>query len=332
MKVAISGFGRIGRDVARIILERKPEGVELVAINDTGDKEVSAKLFQYDSLYGKFAEKITVNEDGLSFGDVKVTFTSDRNPENLPWKELGVELVIDSTGAFNNREGASKHLKAGAKKVLLTAPAKDVDRTIVMGVNHEDYDKENDNIVSNASCTTNCLAPLTKVLLEEFGIEKGLMTTIHAYTGDQNIHDNKHRDPRRARAAALSQIPTTTGAAKAVAEVLPEVKGKLTGYAVRIPTPTVSLVDLTVQLSKEVSAEEINEAMKKHAEGDLKDILGYAEAELVSIDYQGDTRSSIFDPYLTYTIGDLAKVVSWYDNEWGYSNRVVDLAQLIATN
>lgn len=331
MKVAISGFGRIGRDVARIILERKPEGVELVAINDTGDKEVSAKLFQYDSLYGRFAEKVTVNEKGIDFGDVEVTFTSDRNPENLPWEELGVELVIDSTGAFNDREGASKHLKAGAKKVLLTAPAKDVDRTIVMGVNHEDYDKENDNIVSNASCTTNCLAPLTKVLLEEFGIEKGLMTTIHAYTGDQNIHDNKHKDPRRARAAALSQIPTTTGAAKAVAEVLPEVKGKLTGYAVRIPTPTVSLVDLTVQLSKEVSAEEINEVMKKHAEGDLKGILGYAEAELVSIDYQGDTRSSIFDPYLTYTIGDLAKVVSWYDNEWGYSNRVVDLAQLIAT-
>lgn len=331
MKVAISGFGRIGRDVARIILERKPEGIELVAINDTGDKEVSAKLFQYDSLYGKFAEKVTVNEKGIDFGDVEVTFTSDRNPENLPWEELGVELVIDSTGAFNDREGASKHLKAGAKKVLLTAPAKDVDRTIVMGVNHEDYDKENDNIVSNASCTTNCLAPLTKVLLEEFGIEKGLMTTIHAYTGDQNIHDNKHKDPRRARAAALSQIPTTTGAAKAVAEVLPEVKGKLTGYAVRIPTPTVSLVDLTVQLSKEVSAEEINEAMKKRSEGDLNGILGYAEAELVSIDYQGDTRSSIFDPYLTYTIGDLAKVVSWYDNEWGYSNRVVDLAQLIAT-
>lgn len=331
MKVAISGFGRIGRDVARIILERKPEGIELVAINDTGDKEVSAKLFQYDSLYGKFAEEVTVNEKGIDFGDVEVTFTSDRNPENLPWEELGVELVIDSTGAFNDREGASKHLTAGAKKVLLTAPAKDVDRTIVMGVNHEDYDKENDNIVSNASCTTNCLAPLTKVLLEEFGIEKGLMTTIHAYTGDQNIHDNKHKDPRRARAAALSQIPTTTGAAKAVAEVLPEVKGKLTGYAVRIPTPTVSLVDLTVQLSKEVTAEEINAVMKKRAEGDLKDILGYAEAELVSIDYQGDTRSSIFDPYLTYTIGDLAKVVSWYDNEWGYSNRVVDLAQLIAT-
>lgn len=331
MKVAISGFGRIGRDVARIILQNKPKGIELVAINDTGDKNVSAKLFKYDSLYGKFAEDVVVNEKGISFGDVDVVFVSERNPENLPWADLGVELVIDSTGAFNDREGASKHLVGGAKKVLLTAPAKDVDRTIVMGVNDKDYDKENDILISNASCTTNCLAPLTKVLLEEFGIEKGLMTTIHAYTSDQNIHDNKHKDIRRARAAALSQVPTTTGAAKAVAEVLPNVKGKLTGLAVRVPTPTVSMVDLTVQLSKQASVEEINAAMKKYSEGELKGILGYAEDELVSIDFQGDTRSSIFDPYLTYVIGDLAKVISWYDNEWGYSNRVVDLAQLIAT-
>lgn len=331
MKVAINGFGRIGRDVARIILENNTEGLDLVAINDTGKKETSAKLFKYDSLYGKFSKNIEITDKGMLLGDKEVVFTSEREPEKLPWAELGVELVIDSTGAFTTGESASRHLTAGAKKVLITAPAKDVDRTIVMGVNHDDYNPETDTIVSNASCTTNCLAPLVKVLLAEFGIEKGLMTTVHAYTSDQNLHDNKHNDIRRARAAALSQVPTTTGAAKAVAEVLPDVKGKLTGLAVRVPTPTVSLVDLTVQLSREASVEEINAAMKKASEGELKGILGYAEDELVSIDYQGDERSSIFDPYLTYTIGDLAKVISWYDNEWGYSNRVVDLAQLIAS-
>lgn len=331
MKIAINGFGRIGRDVARIILENDTEGLDLVAINDTGKKETSAKLFKYDSLYGKFSKEIELTEKGMKFGDKEVIFTSEREPENLPWEELGVELVIDSTGAFRTKESASRHLTAGAKKVLITAPAKGVDKTIVLGVNDKDYDPENDIIVSNASCTTNCLAPLVKVLLEEFGLEKGLMTTIHSYTNDQNIHDNKHSDIRRARAAALSQIPTTTGAAEAVSQAIPEVKGKLTGLAVRVPTPTVSLVDLTVQLSKEVSVEEVNAAFKKRAEGDLKGILGYAEDELVSIDYQGDSRSSIFDPFLTYAIGDLVKVVSWYDNEWGYSNRVVDLAQLIAT-
>ncbi|MFM1538661.1 type I glyceraldehyde-3-phosphate dehydrogenase [Helcococcus bovis] len=331
MKVAISGFGRIGRDVARVLLEEGREGVELVAINDTGDKATSAKLFKYDSLYGKFSKSIELTDKGIKFGDQEVTFLSERNPENLPWGELGVDLVIDSTGAFNSHASASRHLQGGAKKVLLTAPAKDADKTIVMGVNHNEYDPEKHVIVSNASCTTNCLAPLTKVLLEEFGIEKGLMTTVHSYTGDQNIHDNKHKDIRRARAAALSQIPTTTGAAQAVSLVLPQVEGKLTGLAIRVPTPTVSLVDLTVQLSKEASVEEINAAFKKHAEGDLKGILGYAEDELVSIDYQGDNRSSIFDPYLTYAIGDLVKVISWYDNEWGYSNRVADLAQLMAT-
>lgn len=331
MKVAISGFGRIGRDVARIILEQDREGLELVAINDTGDKNTSAKLFEYDSLYGKFSKPIEITDDGITFGDVAVKFLSERNPEDLPWEELGVELVIDSTGAFNSKEGGEKHLSAGAKKVIFTAPAKNVDRTIVMGVNDKEYDASTDHIISNASCTTNCLSPMVKVLLDEFGIEKGLMTTIHAYTGDQNLHDNKHRDIRRARAAALSQIPTTTGAAKAVSEVLPEVKGKLTGMAVRVPTPTVSLVDLTVQLSKTTTVDEVNAAFKKHAEGDLKGYLGYAEDELVSIDYQGDDRSSIFDPFLTYVIDDMVKVVSWYDNEWGYSTRVVDLAQLVAS-
>lgn len=331
MKVAISGFGRIGRDVARIILEQDREGLELVVINDTGNKETSARLFKHDSLYGKFSKDIELIEEGVKFGDREVKFISERDPEKLPWRELDVELVIDSTGAFNSKEGGEKHLKAGAKKVLFTAPAKDVDKTFVLGVNDNEYDPVNHNIVSNASCTTNCLAPVVKVLLEEFGVEKGLMTTIHAYTSDQNIHDNKHKDPRRARAAALNMVPTTTGAAKAVALVLPEVEGKLTGFAVRVPTPTVSLVDLTVQLSKEASKEEINAAFKKRAEGDMKGILGYAEDGLVSIDFQGDSRSSIFDPYLTYTMGDLVKVVSWYDNEWGYSTRVVDLAQLIAS-
>lgn len=331
MKVAINGFGRIGRDVARILLEEGREGIELVAINDTGNKETSAKLFKYDSLYGKFSKEITLTEDGMNLGDVHVRFTSEREPEKLPWKELGVELVIDSTGAFRTKEAASRHLTAGAKKVLITAPAKGVDKTIVMGVNEQEYDPESDIIISNASCTTNCLAPLVKVILENFGIERGLMTTIHSYTSDQNLHDNKHSDIRRARAAALSMVPTTTGAAKAVAEVLPDVKGKLTGYAVRVPTPTVSLVDLTVELSKEASVEEINAAVKKASEGEMGRYLGYAEDELVSIDFQGDTRSSIFDPHLTLTLGNMAKLVSWYDNEWGYSERVADLAQLMAT-
>lgn len=331
MKVAISGFGRIGRDAARIILEQDREGLELVAINYTGVKETAVKLFKYDSLYGKFSKDIEVTDKGVKFGDREVIFVSERDPEKLPWAELGVELVIDSTGAFNSQEGGEKHLKAGAKKVILSAPAgKDV-KTIVMGVNQDTYNPEENHVISNASCTTNCLTPITKVLLEEFGIEKGLMTTVHSYTSDQNIHDNKHKDARRARAAALSQIPTSTGAAKAVGWVIPELSGKLTGLAIRVPTPTVSLVDLTVQLSKEASVEEINAAFKKHAEGDLKGILGYAEDELVSIDYQGDSHSAIFDPFLTYTIGDLAKVIAWYDNEWGYSTRLVDLAQFVAS-
>lgn len=243
---------------------------------------------------------------------------------------MGVDLVIDTTGAFRDREGLSKHLNSGAKKVIVTAPAKGDDMTIVMGVNEDKYDPEKHNIISNASCTTNCLAPVAKVLSDTFGIEKGLMTTIHAYTSDQVIHDKKHKDLRRARAAALSIIPTTTGAAKAVALVLPELKGKMNGFAVRVPTPTVSLVDLTVELSKEASKEEINEAMKKASEGDMKGILEYEEDPLVSIDFQGSPYSSIFDPEQTMVMGNMAKVVSWYDNEWGYSKRVVDLAKMIA--
>lgn len=332
MKVAISGFGRIGRDVARIIFEEKIEDLELVAINITGKPEQRALLFKYDSLYGKFDGEIELKDDYFIINGKKVKLVSDRDPANLPWKELGVDLVIDSTGAFKDHEGLSKHIKAGAKKVIITAPAKNPDKTIVMGVNEEKYNKDEDNIISNASCTTNCLAPLTKVILEKFGIVKGLMTTVHAYTGDQNIHDNKHKkDPRRARVAALSIVPTTTGAAKAVAEVIPEVKGKLDGYALRVPTPTVSIVDVTFELEKEASAEEINAALKEASEGKMKGILGFSEEPLVSIDFQGDPRSSIIDPALTKVNGNMAKIVSWYDNEWGYSYRVVDLARYIAT-
>ncbi|WP_425538349.1 type I glyceraldehyde-3-phosphate dehydrogenase [Microaceticoccus formicicus] len=331
MKVALNGFGRIGRDVVRILFEDKVEEVELVAINILGDLESEARLFKYDSLYGKFDGTIEVEEDAFIINGKRVQIVSDRDPVNLPWKELGVELVIDSTGAFRDYEGLSKHIQAGAKKVIVTAPAKGEDITIVLGVNEDKYDPENHNIISNASCTTNCLAPFTKVIMEKFGIVKGLMTTIHAYTNDQNLHDNKHKDPRRARAAALSMVPTTTGAAKAVALVLPELKGKLNGYAVRVPTPTVSIVDVVFELEKEATKEEINAALKEASETNLKGILGFAEEPLVSIDYQGDPRSSIVDADLTMVNGNMAKIVSWYDNEWGYSQRVVDLARFVAT-
>ncbi len=325
MKVALSGFGRIGREVVRIMLEEKPEGVELVALNLTSDAEHEMRLLKYDSLYGKFKGDIEVKEDSVVINGQEI-----RDPANLPWKELGVDLAIDATGAFKDHEGLSKHLQAGAKKVIITAPGKGVDRTIVMGVNDEQYNPETDHVISNASCTTNCLAPVAKVILDKFGIKKGLMTTIHAYTGDQNIHDGKHKDPRRARAAALSMVPTTTGAAKAVAQVIPELEGRLDGYAVRVPTPTVSLVDVVFQVEKETTKEEVNAALKEASEGEMKGILGFAEEPLVSIDYQGDSRSSIVDADLTNVKDDMVKVVAWYDNEWGYSNRVVDLVKMIA--
>lgn len=332
MKVAINGFGRIGRDVTRQILEGDYPNLDLVALNILGDLESQARLFKHDSLYGKFNGTVEVGEGKLIVNGKEITVTSDRDPANLPWKDLGVELVIDSTGAFRDRDGLSKHLQAGAKKVIVTAPAKKIDKTIVMGVNEEEYDPETMDIISNASCTTNCLAPITKIVQNKFGIKRGLMTTIHAYTNDQNIHDNLHKDPRRARAAALSMVPTTTGAAQAVAKVLPEVEGKLTGFAVRVPTPTVSLVDVTFELEKEdVTVEEVNAAIKEASENEMKGILGYEEEPLVSKDFQGDTRSSIFDPALTIQMGNLVKLVSWYDNEWGYSNRVVDLASLVAS-
>lgn len=330
LKVALNGFGRIGRDVLRIIFEDNID-IDLIAMNASGDRNNNLHLFKYDSLYGRFNGDVHLDDEGNFVINGKTIITVDnRDPEKLPWGELGVDLVIDSTGAFRDREGLSKHLTAGAKKVIVTAPAKNEDITIVLGVNEDKYDPENHHIISNASCTTNCLAPVAKVILEEFGIVKGLMTTIHAYTSDQVLLDKKHKDLRRGRAAALSMVPTTTGAAKAVALVLPELAGKLNGYAMRVPTPTVSVVDLTVELEKEATKEDINAAIKKASEGSLKGILGYEEEPLVSIDFQGDPRSSIFDPAQTMVIGNMAKVVSWYDNEWGYSKRVVDLAKMIA--
>ncbi len=330
MKVGINGFGRIGRDVFRIIMEEDPKDIEVVSINASGDLNTLAHLFKYDSLYGKFDGTVEVVEDGFVINGKKIIRTDNRNPEEIPWKDLGVELVIDSTGAFRDREGLSKHLKAGAQKVIVTAPAKKEDITIVMGVNENDYNPKEHNIISNASCTTNCLAPVAKVVLDNFGIKRGLMTTVHAYTNDQQILDKRHKDLRRARAAAESIIPTTTGAAKAVALVIPELKGKLNGFAMRVPTPTVSIVDVVFELDKEVTVEEINKAFKEASEGELKGILGYSEEPLVSIDYRKDPRSSIVDGLSTMAIGNMVKVVSWYDNEWGYSYRVVDLARYIA--
>ncbi|NLW22992.1 MAG: type I glyceraldehyde-3-phosphate dehydrogenase [Tissierellia bacterium] len=330
MKVGLSGFGRIGRDVLRIYAEENVNDFEIVALNASGDLNTLAHLFKYDSLYGRFKGTIEVVEDGFVINGKKIKVVAHRDPAQIPWKDLGVELVIDSTGAFRDREGLSKHIEAGAKKVIVTAPAKNEDITIVMGVNDKDYDPEKHHIISNASCTTNCLAPVAKVILDEFGINKGLMTTVHAYTNDQQILDKRHKDLRRARAAAESIIPTTTGAAKAVALVLPELKGKLNGFAVRVPVPTVSLVDVVFEVGRNTSVEEVNAALKKAAEGEMKGILGYSEEPLVSRDYQGDPRSSIVDALSTMVYENMVKVVAWYDNEWGYSARVIDLAKLVA--
>ncbi len=331
MKVGVNGFGRIGRDFVRGYFEDEIEDFELVAINASGDLKNLAHLFKYDSVYGKFHGEIEAVEDGFIINGKKVAVTAQRDPAQIPWKDLGVELVVDSTGAFRDREGLSKHIEAGAKKVIITAPAKDPDTTIVLGVNEEVYDPEKHNIISNASCTTNCLAPVAKVILEKFGVKKGLMTTIHAYTGDQQLIDNRHKDPRRARAAALNIVPTTTGAAAAVSLVLPELKDKLNGFAIRVPVPTGSMVDVTFQVDKNTSVEEVNKALKEASENELKGILGFSEEPLVSSDYVGDPRSSIIDSLSTMVIDDMVKVVSWYDNEWGYARRVIDLAALVAT-
>ncbi len=328
-KIGINGFGRIGREVFRVAFTN-PE-VEVVAVNDLTDAATLAHLLKYDSVHGIFPHEVTVDGDYIVIDGRKVKVLAQTDPAKLPWGELGVEIVVESTGRFTEGPKAKAHLDAGAKKVIISAPAKQEDITIVMGVNEEKYDPAQHNIISNASCTTNCLAPFTKVLLENFGIESGLMTTVHSYTNDQRILDLPHKDLRRARAAACSIIPTTTGAAKAVALVLPELKGKLNGFAMRVPTPNVSITDLTVLLQKDTTAAEINAVLKEAAEGKLKGIMGYNELPLVSRDYNGCPLSSIVDGLSTMMVGPrMAKVVSWYDNEWGYSNRVVDLACYIA--
>jgi len=330
MKVGLNGFGRIGRDFLRAYFNRGAEEFDLVAINASGDLNDLAHLFKYDSMYGKFNGTVEVVEDGFVINGKHVKVVAHRDPAEIPWAELGVELVVDSTGAFRDREGLSKHLEAGAKKVILTAPGKGDDITIVMGVNEDKYDKDNHHIISNASCTTNCLAPVSKVILEKFGIKKGLMTTVHAYTNDQQILDKRHKDLRRARAAAQNTIPTTTGAAKAVALVLPELKGKLNGFSVRVPVPTVSLVDVVFEVERSTTAEEVNKVLKEASENELKGILGYTEEPLVSSDFIGDPRSSIVDGLSTMVIDNMVKIVAWYDNEWGYSERVVDLTKMVA--
>ena len=329
VKVAINGFGRIGRNVFRAALNNSE--VEIVAINDLTDVSTLAHLLKYDTTHGRLDATVEAKEGALVVNGREVKVFAERNPEALPWAEYGVEIVVESTGRFTEGEKAAAHLHDTVKKVIISAPAKGEDITIVMGVNEDKYDPAKHNIISNASCTTNCLAPFTKVLLNKFGIESGLMTTVHSYTNDQRILDLPHKDLRRARAAACSIIPTTTGAAKAVALVLPELKGKLNGFAMRVPTPNVSITDLTVLLQKDTTAEEINAVLKEAAEGELKGIMGYSDEPLVSRDYNGCPLSSIIDGLSTMMVGPrMAKVVSWYDNEWGYSNRVVDLAAYIA--
>ena len=330
IKVGINGFGRIGRLVYRA-MANDPE-VEVVAVNDLGDVATMAHLLKYDSVHGRAFDNVEVVEDGFIADGQKTVYLSEREPSNLPWGELGVDIVVESTGIFKTGELASKHIEAGAKKVIISCPAKGEDITIVMGVNDHLYNKDEHHIVSNASCTTNCLAPFAKVLMDNFGIKRGYMNTIHAYTNDQKILDLPHKDLRRARAAALSMIPTTTGAARAVALVLPELKGKLDGFATRVPTPDGSMVDLTVELEREVTKEEINAAMKAAAEGPLKGVLEYTEDPIVSIDIVGNAHSSIFDSGLTMVMGEksnMVKCVSWYDNEWGYSCRINDLAKIM---
>ncbi len=330
IKVGINGFGRIGRLVYRAM--SKDERFDCVAINDLGDIKTMTHLLKYDSVHGIFFNDVKVTDDGFIADGHKTKVLCERDPKNLPWASLGVDVVIESTGIFKTGDTAKAHIDAGAKKVIITCPGKDIDATFVMGVNDKSYDKEKHNIISNASCTTNCLAPVAKVLLNTFGIKRGFMNTIHAYTNDQRILDLPHKDLRRARSAAMSMIPTTTGAARAVALVLPDLAGKLDGFATRVPTPDGSMVDLTLELEREVTKEEINEAMKKASEGDMKGVLAYTEDPIVSIDIVGNDASSIFDAGLTMVLGEksnLVKVVSWYDNEWGYSNRVKDLAGIL---
>ncbi len=329
VRVAINGFGRIGRSFYRIV-HNDPE-IEVVAINDLTDAPTLAHLLKYDSVHGKFEAEVTCDGDELVIDGRRIKVYADPNPEELPWKDLEVDVVLEATGRFRDREGAGKHLKAGAKRVVISAPGKNPDATFVMGVNHREYDPEKHRIVSNASCTTNCLAPIAKVLLENFGIVSGFLTTVHAYTMDQRLLDAPHRDLRRARAAAVSMVPTTTGAAKAVGLVIPELKGKFNGISIRVPTPDVSLVDFVCVLERETTIEEVNGAFKAASENGLKGILAYSEEPLVSIDYLGNPHSSIVDGLSTDVInGNLVKVIAWYDNEWGYSNRLADLIKYMA--
>lgn len=329
IRVGINGFGRIGRNYFRA-LRAQGADVEVVAVNDLTDNKTLAHLLKYDSILGRLDGEVSYDEESITVDGHRIVALAERDPANLPWGELGVDIVIESTGFFTDATKAKAHLDGGAKKVIISAPAKNEDATFVVGVNHTDYDPAKHHIISNASCTTNCLAPMAKVLDEKFGIERGLMTTVHAYTGDQRIHDAPHKDLRRARAAAQNIVPTTTGAARAVALVLPELKGKLDGYALRVPTITGSVTDLTFTAKKPVTAEEINAAMKEAAEGELKGILMYSNDEaLVSTDIVTDPHSSVFDSGLTKVIDDQVKVVSWYDNEWGYSNRLVDLTNYV---
>jgi glyceraldehyde 3-phosphate dehydrogenase len=331
VRVGINGFGRIGRNFFRAA-QASGADIEIVAANDLGDLTTMAHLLKYDSILGRFPTDISVVDGGIRYGDKTLQILAEREPANLPWKDLNVDVVVESTGFFTDATKAKAHVDGGAKKVIISAPAKNEDITVVMGVNHQDYDAEKHTIISNASCTTNCLAPMAKALNDEFGIVKGLMTTIHAYTQDQNLQDAPHTDLRRARAAALSIVPTSTGAAKAIGLVLPELKGKLDGYALRVPVPTGSATDLSFEAGRETSVDEVNAAVKAAAEGPLKGFLRYTEDPIVSADIVTDPASCIFDSGLTKVIGNQVKVVGWYDNEWGYSNRLIDLIQHVGAD
>jgi len=330
IRVAINGFGRIGRNVLRCAKQSGRTDMDFVAVNDLTDAATLAHLLKYDSVHRHYPGAVKTTDNGLVVDGDEIQVFSEKDPANLPWRDLGVDIVLESTGHFTDRDKAAKHLEAGARKVVITAPAKKEDITIVLGVNEERYDPDKHDVVSNASCTTNCLVPVVKVIMDEFGFRHGLMTTIHSYTNDQNILDLPHKDLRRARAAAMSQIPTTTGAAKATGLVLPELKGRIDGIAIRVPTPDVSLVDLVVEVERDTTKEEVNAAFERAAEGRMRGILGVSNEPLVSVDYTGDARSSIVDAMSTAVMdGKMVKVLSWYDNEWGYSARVVDLAAYI---
>ena len=330
VKVGINGFGRIGRLVFRAWLASKKRDIEIVAVNDITDASILAHLLKYDSNFGILANSVKAEGNSIVVDGKEIKVFSERDPGKLPWKDLGAEIVVESTGLFRDPEKAGLHLKGGAKKVIISAPAKGEVKTIVLGVNEETYDAKADDIISNASCTTNCIAPVVKVIRDNFGVKKGLMTTIHSYTNDQKILDLPHKDLRRARAAALNMIPTTTGAAKATGLVIPELKGKLDGLAIRVPTPVVSIIDVVLQVEKETDKEEVNNTFKAAASGKLKGILSVCEEPLVSMDFKGNSTSSIVDLDKTFVFGDMVKVISWYDNEWGYSCRIVDLIDYIA--